>query len=229
VGLAFDPDNGRLLAVNDAQLHLYAIDPVTAKASTLGGAIGFLRASGVAYAPGSDTIFGSVRGDPGLLITYDRSTGSGRIVGPLGFEFVESLTYDPNADVLYGYDANADRLLVIDTGTGAATPVADTPLFDNPASIPWGIAYNPNDDVLYGVTTFGVYDIDPATAARTKLATPSNALFGAVYDAATDTLYALTPDSANGTRNLVSIDRATGDLTKAADNTISYGDFAFLP
>ena len=230
VGLAFDPDDGTLIATDDERLHLYSINTATAAATTRGRAVGFLFASGIAYAPSSDTIYASATSffDPneGLLLSLDRATGTGSVIGKLGFDRVSYLTYDTGSDTLYGVDIAADRLLTIDTATGAATMVADTAMFGGGGF--GGFAYSPTDDALYGLGAAALWSIDRTSATASFVVQYSTAVFSLAHDPATDTLYAIGNDETAGTRNIFSVDTA-GNVTPVADNTAAYQDLAVVP
>ena len=226
-GIAFDSANNRLLVSNTDQLHLYSVDPQSAEATTV-GAIGHFFTRGVAHDSSSDTIYVSATDSKGgLLLKIDRTTGSGTLIGRIGFGNVNSLTYDPDSDTLFGFDLTANRLLSIDTASGVGTMVADLDVF---AGLSFGIDFNPAESILYGIGGSGeLLSIDRTTAMSTSLGFSSSPVFSPVFDVSTDQLYATNNDEANHRRELLVIDTLDLSQSPVAQLNTAYEDFVFIP
>lgn len=223
VGLSFDTDNNRLLATD--KLQLYAINPDNAHASTI-GAVGF-AVNGIGFDTDTATIYASVADNSGgLLLTLDRISGAGSIIGRLGFNTVSSLTYDSDNHTLYGFDPTANRLLTIDTSTGAATAVANADLFPDTG---FGIEYDPNSGTMYGIASAALYTIDTVSGVASHLHDSNSAIFAPAFDSANNTLYSMTYNEAADYQSLATIDTATGTATPVAQINGIFRDLVFLP
>ncbi len=127
--------SGQLLAADGSNglSNLYTLNPATGAVTSTIGAIGY-GVTGLAVHPTTGTLYG-VTGrnsslSPGSLITINRTTGAGTLVGDLF-----AGTTNPVADItftsdgtLYGWSQNTNDLVTIDLTTGVATVVGDSGL-----------------------------------------------------------------------------------------------------
>src|SRR6185436_9005694 len=75
---------------------------------------------GLAFDPSPNRLYGA-DSETDQLLLLDRADGSATVVGALGFRPGLGLAFDPNTNTLYGNDG--ETLYVVDTATGAGTPV----------------------------------------------------------------------------------------------------------
>lgn len=195
-----------------------------------------LAAAGVAGAPlylvqsngGSDT-----------LLTFEGGVLS--TVGSIGFGDVRGLAYDATTDSLFGVSRTSDRLIRIDTTTGAGTAVSSnnyiSPTGSNTAEMSFDASGN-----LYGMghtgsftvvdTLFSVNTTTGVAASIGSLGIPGVGLAGLGFDYASGTLYGTTFQGqlysvntgtgaathlglitgTNGTVARIAFDQETGDL-----------------
>lgn len=111
---------------------LYTVNTTTGVTTSI-GQIGF-AVTGLAVDPITGTLYGSTSlqspNHPNSIITIDRATGAGTLVGAVGIpgEEVADLTFDA-AGTLYGWtEIYGDDLVTINTATGAATIVGNSTL-----------------------------------------------------------------------------------------------------
>ncbi len=127
---------------NSSNLHI--LDKSDGSSQSIVGNIGF-AVSGLAIHPQTGVMFGSVLSvdptAPGHLITIDRETGAGTIVGSFGFseslelgslglgpQIITDLTFDPMGR-LFGWTIPQDNdIFQIDINTGLATRVGESGL-----------------------------------------------------------------------------------------------------
>ena len=132
---------------------------------------------------GADRIVGADN-----LITIDTATGTGTIVGSLGFSSVTGLTYDPATGDLYGFGADngPSQLITIDPDTGAATAVG--PIGAPNAS---GLSFGAGG-ILYAVdlSLDVLLTINTSTGAATIVGSLGfSAVSSLAYDASSGILY----------------------------------------
>ena len=84
---------------------------------------------------------------------------------------------------------------------------------------------------MYGVSTAtpALFSIDTSTAISTLINPSNTSLLGAVFDAASSTLYSTTDDQANHLRSLATVDTSTALATPSAQINTRYQDFIYLP
>jgi len=128
---------------------LYTLNPATAVPTSI-GAIGFAL-TGLASRPSDGALFGvtsnNSAANPRSLISIDRSTGAGTLIGALGLgsDSIGDIAFRSD-DVLYGHNVVGRRLHTINTSTGVATQVSATAV---PGSnFGYGNAFD-SADVLY--------------------------------------------------------------------------------
>jgi len=119
----------------------------------------------IAVPPPGAVIGYSVRSDADdRLYRIDLLSGAATMIGPVGSQDVEGLSFDPNG-VLYGVDDEGQRLITIDLDTGAgmvianiATSVEDIGLAFDGAGVCWLTSSEPRANL---------YSVNPQTAALT--------------------------------------------------------------
>ena len=122
---------------------------------------------------------------------------------------------------LVGQSGPATRYLhIIDVETGIATQV-DV----GDSQVQYGLAYDPNADILYGAGDLALYRINPATGAGTEIgpfnASP-HAIRGLAYDSVNDVLYGVGGRDAAGW--IFTINVITGAATRLTNHTFASGD-----
>ena len=159
--------------------NLYMVDTATGAATSI-GPIGF-AVTGLAVDPNSGTLYGSTSmlspNSPNSIITINKTTGAGTLVGAVGIsgEEVADLTFDA-AGTLYGWtEIFTDDLVTINTSTGAATQVGNSGIFTFGSGLAdvGGTLFYSGDGVTGDLRT-----VDKATGLTTVVATlhgaPSN-------------------------------------------------------
>jgi Ca2+-binding RTX toxin-like protein len=174
--------------------NLYLIDTTTGATTTL-GPIGY-AVTGLAVDPNTGILYGSTSmfspSDPGSLITINKTTGAGTLVGSIGIqdEEVADLTFDASG-TLYGWtEMFTDDLVTIDTATGTATPVGNSGIYTFGSGLAdvGGTLFYTGDGVTGALRT-----VDKVTGLTTEVAT----LFGAPGN--TDGIAALAVNPDDGT------------------------------
>jgi hypothetical protein len=102
------------------------------------------------------------------LYSIDLTTGVAKAIGPTGFGDIESLTFSPGCDTLYGVDDVTDKLVKCDTATGACEEVGKLgyDVTDTGLAVGSNGRYYMSTDVPTPETLFM---IDPATGSATKV------------------------------------------------------------
>ena len=111
---------------------LYTLDPASGAVLSTVGAIGF-AVTGLAIHPATRVMYGATANkgmnSPRSLITIDKSTGSGSLVGPFllpgGFQTLADLTFTSDG-ILYGLGSLDGQLYTVNLATGAATMVGES-------------------------------------------------------------------------------------------------------
>jgi Ca2+-binding RTX toxin-like protein len=162
---------------NDSQL--YTIDTATGVTTAI-GSIGF-AVTGLAVDPISGTLFGSTSSlslnSPNSIITIDKTTGAGTLVGPVSLagEEVADLTFDAAGNLFGWTEMFTDDLVKINTTTGAATQVGDAGIYTFGSGLADvnGTLFYSGDGVMGALRT-----VDKSTGLTTVVATlhgaPSN-------------------------------------------------------
>ena len=188
-------------------------------------------------APGTGTLYGT-DGPSGTLLTVDRATGAGNVVGAMGFSPAPALAADPVRGALFaGSGAGLPLLYSVDSCTGSATLIGDTGL--GFAAI-GGMDFRADGTLFATVNIAGdggtgsdhLATIDPATAATTVIG-PYGACMGVTipsqglgsctiegmeaiaFDGA-GTLYGAVNLNGTGAAGLYTIDPTTGAATFVA-------------
>jgi hypothetical protein len=185
-----------------------------------------------AFDPAANVFYfvGSFQADPPStqrLFALDAATGAvlSQPVLPAGFNY-NFIELDPASGTLYGIvhdlGATSERLVTIDPGTGAVTPIGagvaaccGVPSGVSALDSAGGVAYfvgkffaDPPDD-------FRIFALDLATgAALSSPFLPSGRNYNFLgFDRSPGTLYAVVFEVATTTERLVTVDPATGALT----------------
>jgi Ca2+-binding RTX toxin-like protein len=124
----------RLLAAdgaNGSSANLYVLNPASGAVLQTIGPIGF-AVTGLAIDPITGTLYGVTgrENDDPVLITIDKATGAGTLVGdlnPANDNAVADITFTPDG-TLFGWLQGPDDLVTINKATGLATVVGDSGL-----------------------------------------------------------------------------------------------------
>jgi Ca2+-binding RTX toxin-like protein len=207
---------------------LYMIDTATGATTSI-GPIGF-AVTGLAVDPNSGTLYGSTSllspNSPKSLITINKTTGAGTLVGPVVIpgEEVADLTFDA-AGTLYGWtEMFKDDLVTINTATGAATAVGNSGIFTFGSGIAdvSGTLYYSGDGVTGALRTVdkttGLTTVVTLNGAPVNLhGAPSNAdgIAAMAVDPASGVLFAVALNDSDEIHPayLVTINTATGQVT----------------
>jgi hypothetical protein len=225
--------------------NLYVLNPDTGAVVRTVGPIGF-AVTGLAIDPTTGTLYGSTgrsltegAPNPGSLITINRTTGQGTLVGDLvppegDRSPAAGLTFTPDGTLFGWIEPNLDDLARIDKATGLATIVGDSTL-DTYGS---GLASN-SSGVLYfaGDGEQGpLRTVDRNTGLTTQVATlngPSGnpGISALAFDAA-GTLFGSripsdSPDFAPS--DLITINTSTGVITSKGPSVERLDAIAFVP
>jgi hypothetical protein len=155
--LAFDAVRDTLYGSDTYRL--FTVDRATGAGKPVGSFGGTV--AGLAFAADTNTLYGTDLVND-QLVRVDPSTGTQQPIGPLGFDEVQGVTYDPVSATLYGADLATDQLLEIDVHTGAASPVG--PLGFTRV---YCLALDPNSGVMYAcdAATDQLLVVEPTTGA----------------------------------------------------------------
>ena len=203
---------------------LYRLDPATGAALETIGPIGF-NVTGLAIDPADGTMYGSTgratsggTTNPGFLITVNRETGSGTLVGDLqpNADTAGDITFTPDG-TLYGWiQPIADDLAVIDKQSGAATVVGNSGITTTGS----GLASSADGVIYHTALDSGpLWTLDRTTGAATEVATlngtDSLQINGLSFDAAGTLFGAWLDYGSTGPRpsRLITINTSTGGLT----------------
>jgi hypothetical protein len=200
---------------------LYTLNPATGAVSTTIGDIGF-AVTGLAIHPVTGVMYGSTGrksvASPNSLITINKVTGAGTVVGPYATgnnETMADLTFTSDG-TLYGWlEPNTDSLYTINTATGAATLVGDSGL----STFGSGLAASSSNVLFYaGDGDSGDFDtISRATGLPTKVATLSGstdrAISALAFNAAGTLFGSRLDEDSTRASDLVTINTTTGALT----------------
>ncbi len=199
--------------------NLYRISPADGSVVATIGPIGY-AVTGLAIHPVTGVLYGSTSNQsaasPGSLITINRFTGAGTLVGSYGFpsQTMADLTFTSDGR-LYGWLVNgAKSLFTINLATGAATLVGPSGIVGpTPGS---GLAASATDVLYYAGSgaNGALRTINRATGAPTTVATLTGS-FGSIAALAFNSagvLYGAYGPPVPPTR-LVTINTSTGVVT----------------
>ena len=157
-----------------------------------------------ASSAGAAPIGFSVDDNDDQLYQIDLATGVATAIGPIGFDDVEGLSFQPGTGLLFGYDDNNDELITIDPTTGIGTLVGASGL----TTLDLGMTFDSMGQLwLASEDEQNFWSLDPATGAATLIGST-----GREITALTELgglIYGLDDDN----NALVTIDRLTGAST----------------
>jgi hypothetical protein len=181
----------------------------------------------VQAAPGKGTLFGTDAAS-GQLITIDQATGTGTVVGFMGF-VAPSLAVDPTTGTMYaGSGAGFAALFTVDPATGSATFVGDTGLGFAAVG---GLDFRSDGTLFAAVNIVGDGGTGSETLATINKATGAATIIGAfgvegmegiAFDSS-GTLWGSTSARAGRPPSLYTINPATGAATLVAPIADSSG------
>jgi len=151
---------------------LYTINTSTGAATRVGLLGMNAPEGGLAFQPGTGTLFAVSSTLTDTLLTINPSTGVATTVGPLGSagRDTSGLAFSA-AGVLYGVayrDTNADSLITINTTTGAATIIGPTGT-NVTAPVVGGLEFDPDSGILYFSDNASLYTVNTATGLATLI------------------------------------------------------------
>lgn len=206
-GLVFHPGSDILYGLDDLTDEFIVIDtaPGSNPSGTLVGTTPFNSGWGLGLDPESSNLLGADIVNGSDLLSIDTANGNAVAIGSLGYSSVQGMAFDRNTGTVYG--SASGLLLTFDTTTGQANAITLTGKGGPPFL--FGLAYDPNLDVLYGIdTTSTLFSIDTATGATKSIgAVGAGALLGLAFDPNSSTLYAA------GGQVLFLIDTSSGAWT----------------
>jgi hypothetical protein len=207
--------------------NLYILSPTTGAIVSTVGPIGF-AVTGLAVHPTTGVLYGSTGNKsptaPGTLITIDKTTGQGTVVGAFGIaaQTMADLTFTSDG-TLYGWLVPSDDLYTIDVTTGQATIVGDSGLVDQAGA---GLAANAAGTIFFaGLQGLGplLRTIDrttgqPSTIAPVTVA-PDQLVAALAFDSA-GVLFGVALTQRGGAASLITINTSTGQAT-VLGNTVN--------
>lgn len=149
---------------------LYTINTSTGAATRVGLLGMNAPEGGLAFHPGSGTLYAVSSTLADTLLTINPSTGVATTVGPLGSagRDTSGLAFS-GAGILYGVafrDGSADQLITIDTTSGAASLIG--PLGTNVTTpTVGGLEFDPDGGILYYSDNANLYTVNTATGLAT--------------------------------------------------------------
>jgi hypothetical protein len=207
---ACPPGGGLLGSTGKAGGTLIEIDPAKGAAVALAphGALGPL---GEIEFRDDGVLFASTGQATGRIITIDPRTGAESLVGAHQMGLVQGLEFV--GPTLYGsytrWPALASDLVIVDQTSGQLTFIGPTGL-----NTIGGLAFDPNTDTLYGVTSTGpggdLVTLDRETGAATLVGPTGFERLVALEFDASGTLYAGIGGGARSAGSLITIDPTTG-------------------
>jgi len=163
----------------------------------------FAQTGGVCYAT-----LGTNDPMAGSLIMIDVATGTGTIVGPIGFGPIPSLAINSAGELFCTDIANPASLYSIDPVTGMGTLIGSTGLF-----FPDALAFDAND-VLYVMDSANdLHTLDPATGTATLVVSVTETIRGMEFDPTTGILWGGEGGAGGNNEGIFTIDLGTGTAT----------------
>jgi hypothetical protein len=226
--------------------NLFILDPGTGQVLRTIGPIGF-GVTGLAIDPTTGTLYGSTGRsndpgsgpNPGSLITINRTTGQGTLVGDVippasDRSPAADLTFTPDG-TLYGWiEPNTDDLARIDKATGAATIVGDSGL----STYGSGLASNASGTLYFAGEgeDMPLRTVDRNTGLTTVVATMNGdptlerGISALAFDSS-GTLFGsrLPSNSPPFNSDLITIDTTTGAITSKGTSADRLDALVFVP
>jgi hypothetical protein len=217
--------------------HLVILNPNTGAVVSTVGSIGF-AVTGLAVHPGTGVLYGATSfGDPtasGALITINKSTGAGTLVGSfgLGGDPLPDLTFT-NDGTLYGWARFPNALHRVNLTTGRATRVGTFNIGTNFPGL--GLAAT-STGLILGTSGLGpLFEVNPNTGIAVAFTntdwTRTDSGFGALAFGPGGVLYGMAPTGVGAQLGtfLATIALPSGHVTEIG-RTIDQGDaIAFDP
>lgn len=220
---------------NTSTSNLYILNPATGAVVSTVGPIGF-AVTGLAIDPLTGVLYGSTSrnsaNSPGSLITINKATGQGTLVGSYaaGGESMADITFTSDG-TLYGWlEPGTDDLNTINLATGAATDVGNAGL----STFGSGLAAN-SANVLYyaGSGSDGMLrTVSRATGLTTDVAVltggpATSSSIAALAFSPTGTLYGVYLDETTKASQLLTINTTTAAITLLGPSITALDAIAF--
>jgi len=221
--------------------NLYVLNPDTGAVVRTVGRVGF-AVTGLAIDPATGTLYGATgrqtdqgAPNPGSLITINRTTGAGTLIGDErpDAEGVADITFTPDG-TLYGWlEQDVDDLVTIDKATGAATVVGDSAFStygSGLASNAAGVLFFTGDGEQGPLSTINRNTGDDTTVATLDGPDGDPGISSLAFDAS-GTLYGSRIPSASPAfqSDLITIDTGTGHITSKGASVDRLDGLAFVP
>jgi len=182
----------RLIAMDDDNGEFFEIDPAVPSATSLGTSSTGVSLSGLTWDSASGRLWVSdTCGEYCYGLGWvDLDTWQITEVGAFtDTSNIHAIAYDPDQDILFGWDEENDQLVSLNRNTGAETYLGAT---DGPNIV--GMTYDPVNNRLLGVSRADdtLYAIDTSTYAVTAigaLGIDAGGQFGLVWDPDSNRLY----------------------------------------
>jgi Ca2+-binding RTX toxin-like protein len=202
--------------------NLYLLDPPSAAVLQTVGPIGF-SVTGLAVDPSTRTLYGTTTArdatNPCSLITINKTTGAGTLVGDLGVcppdDAAADITFTPDGTLFGWLEGNSDDLVAINKATGAASIVGDAGI----STLGSGLASDSAGTLFFAGQTDGgpLRTVDRNTGATTQVALLDGTAFdpiGALAFNSAGTLFGVRIDNGPPSRptELITIDTASGAI-----------------
>ena len=212
---------------------LSIISATTGALVTTVGPIGF-AVTGMAVHPSTGVLYGVTSGqspsNPRSLITINKTTGAGTLVGALGLNNpVADITFTPGG-TLFGWSEDTDDLVTINIATGAATVVGDSTL----STFGSGLASNAAGTLYFAGdgATGELRTVNSANGLTTVVATltgspQGDAVPALAFNPTNGLLYGLDGLDGNSNVVLITINTATGAVTTVGTTLANTDAIAF--
>lgn len=206
-GLAYDPSNGRLHAVDTFSPSLLQVNPTTPPEVINEGGFGFNRVKGLALNPFISKLYGTDTGGIDRLLRIDLTSGEGTILGSLGTTFYnvsdfQAIAFDSDSRKVYGVDDLDHKLYRFSETGGVVSKTAIGLIRDTVTGgtqYVRSLAYIPTTHKFYGVNSEGkLIEINKTTAVSRVISqlSPGNyPLRGLTYHPTEGALYGATETS----------------------------------
>lgn len=226
------PQGGVMIALNDVDQtegvdELLRIDDPATGVAALIGSLGdnFLEAEALAVEPSTGRIFVV---DDARLLELDGLTGNGTEIGPVGFDDVDGIAFHPQTGVLYGVTYGSNKIIQIDTATGAGTVVASNVCEGHRLN---DLAFHPTDLRAFILTDDSqprLYDVNILTGEKLQrwILTGGSSLEALAWDPTGTILYSAA--DRDGFKDLVTIDLATSTIAFVSAEHSGYPDIEGL-
>ncbi len=233
--MAFDGASGELYGCTGPDLAALTRIDTTTGAGTSIGMLGLEDPGPLAYDSLNDEYYTVVFSqlDGAKFLRVDSMSGAATFVGSLHGSSVNALEYDPRTDTIYGSTFNSG-VVAIDRTT-AETVVVSTPSLDI-----LELAYDPAGEVMYCIGADGLYQLVPETGATqfvAPLSGDSSSTSTLTFNSVTGMLMGTSEKTGDvdegglffSSRDLISIDPATGVTTSVGTTASNISGIAFKP